>query len=89
VDILAPASAYLHHHGVTHRRQVVRGTCASQVICELATSTGTDLLVMGAYEHSPLREMIFGGTTERVLSHCGTSAVLQSLSPVVPPPSEA
>ena len=28
-----------------------------------------DLLVMGAYAHSPLREMVFGGVTRFMLAH--------------------
>ncbi len=77
-ETLAAAESYLYHHDVTPRKQVIVGTNASEIICELVTSTGADLLVMGAYGHSPIREMIFGSTTERVLSHCGSSVVLQS-----------
>lgn len=77
-QLLTSAEAYLYHHGVTPKRQVVLGNKPSDIICELVGSTGTDLLVMGAYGHSPIREMIFGSTTEKVLSHCGCSVVLQS-----------
>ena len=77
-EILAPAETYLYHHGVTPRRQVIIGSRASDLICELMTSTGSDLLIMGAYGHSPIREMLFGSTTERVLSHCGSTVILQS-----------
>jgi nucleotide-binding universal stress UspA family protein len=77
-ETLAPAEAYLSHHGVTPRKKVLAGTRASDLICEIVTSSEADLLVMGAYGHSPIREMIFGSTTERVLSHCGSSVVLQS-----------
>jgi len=77
-EILAPAEIYLYHHGVTPRRQVIIGSRASDLICELMTSTGSDLLIMGAYGHSPIREMLFGSTTERVLSHCGSTVILQS-----------
>jgi len=77
-EILIRAESYLYHHGVTPRRQVIVGSNASDMICELVSSSGSDLLVMGAYGHSPIREMIFGSTTERVLSHCGSTVVLQS-----------
>lgn len=77
-ETLAPAESYLFRHGLTPRRKVVLGSRASEIICELVTSTGSDLLVMGAYGHSPIREMILGSTTERVLSHCGSSVILQS-----------
>jgi len=77
-EILAPAETYLYHHGVTPRKQVIIGSRASELICELMTRTGADLLIMGAYGHSPIREMLFGSTTERVLSHCGSTVILQS-----------
>jgi nucleotide-binding universal stress UspA family protein len=34
-----------------------------------ATELNADLLVMGAYSHSPLREMLLGGVTRYVLAH--------------------
>jgi nucleotide-binding universal stress UspA family protein len=32
--------------------------------------TGADLLVMGAYGHSRLREALFGGATREMLETC-------------------
>lgn len=78
VEILEPAESYLYHHDVVPQRQVVIGSRASDLICEVASKAGADILVMGAYGHTPVREMLFGSTTEKVLSHCGTSVVLQS-----------
>jgi hypothetical protein len=40
-----------------------------QALLAKAREIGADLLVMGAYVHSPLREMIFGGVTRYVLHH--------------------
>jgi nucleotide-binding universal stress UspA family protein len=77
-ETLAPAEAFLYHHGVTPRKQVVIGSKPSEIICEIAVSSQADILVMGAYGHTPVREMLFGSTTERVLSHCGTTVILQS-----------
>ncbi len=34
-----------------------------------AHELGADLLVMGAYAHSPLRELVFGGVTRFILGH--------------------
>jgi nucleotide-binding universal stress UspA family protein len=76
--ILAPAESFLYHHGITPRKQVVIGSKPSDLICGIVTSTQTDILIMGAYGHSPVREMLFGSTTERVLFHCGTTVILQS-----------
>ncbi len=40
-----------------------------QTLLERAQGFGADVLVMGAYAHSPLREMMFGGVTRYVLHH--------------------
>lgn len=74
----APAEAYLCHHGVTPVKQIVLGARPSEMICELVTKANADILIMGAYGHRPMREMLFGSTTERVLSHCGSTVILQS-----------
>jgi nucleotide-binding universal stress UspA family protein len=34
-----------------------------------ASEVGGDLLIKGAYTHSRLRQMIFGGTTRYLLEH--------------------
>jgi nucleotide-binding universal stress UspA family protein len=74
----APAESYLYHHGVTPKKQVILGSKPSEMICELVTTAKTDILIMGAYGHRPMREMLFGSTTERVLSHCAATVILQS-----------
>lgn len=38
-------------------------------LLEKCRGLGSDVLVMGAYAHSPLREMLFGGVTRQVLNH--------------------
>jgi hypothetical protein len=40
-----------------------------RTLLERAQGLGADVLVMGAYSHSPLREMIFGGVTRHILHH--------------------
>jgi len=42
---------------------------AVDVLLEAAAAANADMLVMGGYGHSRLREVIFGGFTRRVLSH--------------------
>ena len=37
---------------------------------------GTDLLVMGAYGHSRLREWVFGGATRHILGHMTVPVLL-------------
>ncbi|MGH6950358.1 MAG: universal stress protein [Vitreimonas sp.] len=43
------------------------GRAASLAILEEATSLGADLVVMGGYAHSRLRELVFGGATRELL----------------------
>jgi nucleotide-binding universal stress UspA family protein len=40
-----------------------------QILLDHVTRSGADLLVMGAYGHSRLKEMILGGATREVLGH--------------------
>lgn len=40
-----------------------------QTLLDQAHAVGADLLVMGAYAHSPLRELILGGVTRYMLAH--------------------
>jgi nucleotide-binding universal stress UspA family protein len=42
---------------------------AGAALLARASELGTDLLVMGGYGHSRMRELIFGGVTLHVLSH--------------------
>lgn len=43
-----------------------RGATVAEVLVDHCTSTGASLLVMGAYEHSPLREDLVGGVTHDI-----------------------
>lgn len=77
-DVIAPAIDFLVHHGVTPRTQVATGSKPWEVIRGMVTIGNADLVIMGAYGHKPIREVLFGCTTERVLAHCATSVILQS-----------
>jgi nucleotide-binding universal stress UspA family protein len=77
-ELLRPAEAFLAHHGVAPRIRVVAGAKPSEVICGMVAEGKADLVIMGAYGHSPIREVLFGSTTERVLSHCAANVLLQS-----------
>ena len=49
--------------------QLVRYRCKktiSQTLVEHCRNVDAGLLVMGAYEHSPLREGLFGGVTQDI-----------------------
>lgn len=65
------AKRFLALHGVEATvLSVEPGTRpVAEVLLETAASCGCDLLVIGGYGHSHLRESIFGGVTKYVLSH--------------------
>ena len=46
----------------------VRGRSAGEAILDEAAAAGADLVLKGAYTHSRLREVIFGGTTRHILA---------------------
>ncbi len=61
---------YLTYHGAQARARHVEQTPrreAGQMILDEAQAAGADLLVMGAYAHSRLRQLILGGVTRKVL----------------------
>ncbi|MDJ1157003.1 universal stress protein [Chelatococcus sp. SYSU_G07232] len=60
---------HLARHGVAARRNRLTsaGDVASTLLSHMADS-GTDLLVMGGYGHSRLREMMLGGATRDILA---------------------
>jgi nucleotide-binding universal stress UspA family protein len=61
----ADIAAALARHGadVTVHTEESAGRSADQVIVDRLAATGADLVVLGAYSHSWLRELIFGGVT--------------------------
>jgi nucleotide-binding universal stress UspA family protein len=68
---LEAAAAMLERHQVPVHPERVEGTDggAGEVLLAQATAHGADLLVMGAYGHARLRELVFGGATRHVLRH--------------------
>lgn len=75
----ADIALHLARHGV---KAEVSSTVASEIdvgnaILSRAADVSADLLVMGAYGHSRLREFVFGGVTREVLRHM-TVPVLMS-----------
>lgn len=78
--ISAPAgelAAYLAWHGITAQAQLVHaGANAGTVLLEQCAALNADLLVMGAYTHSRLRQLILGGVTRHVLGHAQVPCLL-------------
>lgn len=56
-----------HNPAVTLRQLVQGSSSAVEVLHREAAAQSADLLVMGGYGHSRLREMVFGGFTRRTL----------------------
>jgi nucleotide-binding universal stress UspA family protein len=71
-------TSHLARHGInaSFKRTTSAGDVGNTLL-SYAADTGADLLVMGAYGHSRLREVLFGGTT-RTLLHSMTIPVLMS-----------
>jgi nucleotide-binding universal stress UspA family protein len=67
----ADIGAHLAHHGVRVEVKQTQsgGLGIGDVILSQASDEGADLLVMGGYGHSRLREMILGGVTRHLLEH--------------------
>ncbi len=65
----ADIAAYLARHGVkvTVDRLPSQGRSVANTLRKHAIDTGAELLVMGAYGHSRLRERIFGGVTRSMV----------------------
>lgn len=67
----ADAAAYLARHGVkvTVDRLPSSNHSVADVLRSHSVDIGADLMVMGAYGHSRLRERILGGVTKSMLEH--------------------
>lgn len=70
----APAATladYLALHGVAADVHLVdaQGKAVGEVLLDQAEKIGADLLVVGGYSHSRLREFIIGGATQHIRSH--------------------
>jgi nucleotide-binding universal stress UspA family protein len=67
--LAADIAAAVARHGIagTVSSEKSAGVPIGDVIENRISDTGVDLLVMGAYSHSPLRELLFGGVTRTLL----------------------
>ena len=68
-----PTAAQLAHH-LVQRGLMVRsetlargGRSIGRAVLEFAETWNTDLLIKGAFTHSRLRQLIFGGATREIL----------------------
>ncbi|AZO05506.1 MULTISPECIES: universal stress protein [unclassified Mesorhizobium] len=74
----ADLAAYLSRHGakVAVDRLPSSGHSVAAVLRQHATDTGAELVVMGAYGHSRLRERIFGGVTKSMIEDPGLTVLM-------------
>ncbi len=75
----ADIALHLARHGVRAEASVTQATDISvgDVLLSAAADRSADLIVMGAYGHSRVREMVLGGVTRHLLQHM-TVPVLMS-----------
>jgi len=70
-------AAYLAWHGVQADCHVFTdGGHTGETLLREVAAQGADLLVMGAYTHSRLRQLILGGVTRHVLSHAAVPVLM-------------
>ena len=69
----------LVEHGVSPTLHVlaIGSEPFGQLLLDRVRELGADMLIMGAYVHSPLRERLFGGTTRHVLAHADLPVLLR------------
>jgi len=71
------ALRYLSRHGVSAElRELERKGSTEETLARAAAQAGADLLVMGAYGHSRMREYLFGGVTRYFLEESEGPALL-------------
>lgn len=71
-------AAHLQRHGLATRveRQTITQVTIDAAIQNFLADAGADLLIMGAYGHSRLREKAFGGVTNGILHHMTTPVLM-------------
>lgn len=71
------AARYLSRHGIkAELSELVRGSSTEQTLAAAVLERRADLLVMGAYGKSRMREYLFGGVTRYFLDECTSPALL-------------
>lgn len=69
---------YLAWHDINCQLTIVKqgSEPVGQLLTNKATELGADLLVMGGYGHSRMRELILGGVTRYMLAHAGLPVLM-------------
>ncbi|MBM3513268.1 MAG: universal stress protein [Alphaproteobacteria bacterium] len=71
-------SKYLGWHGIPSRIKTIadKGAPTAKLLLTEAKAAGASFLVMGAYTHSPLRELILGGVTQHMIGHADLPIIM-------------
>jgi nucleotide-binding universal stress UspA family protein len=71
--------AILLEHGITAELHVLKIHEApfGAALLRKAHELAADMLVMGAYQHSPLRELLLGGVTRHIMGHADLPVLLR------------
>jgi nucleotide-binding universal stress UspA family protein len=74
----AEIARYLHRNDIAAAAKTVRSgeRAVGAAMLEESASLGADLLVKGAYTHSRLRQMIFGGATSHILANAQIPVIM-------------
>ena len=74
----ADIARYLARHDVKVevQRLTTRELSVGDTILSVLADRGSDLLVMGAYGHSRLRELMLGGVTRQLMTHMTVPVLL-------------
>lgn len=69
----------LVEHGVAAELHVlpIESTTFGETLLRKAHELGADMLVMGAYRHTPLREFLLGGVTRYMLNHADMPVLMR------------
>jgi nucleotide-binding universal stress UspA family protein len=68
-ESMAELASHLAWNGVTAEVKVIKGPDPAARLAEAARACEADLIVLGAYGHSRLRELLLGGCTRSFLRH--------------------
>jgi nucleotide-binding universal stress UspA family protein len=77
-DSVGATVRQLSLHGVPAEEHVIKATGGSvpQLLASAAQACDADLVVLGAYGHSPIREALFGGCTQSFIHHADRPVLL-------------
>lgn len=73
--LLDEVKQYLSSRQVNISYEIRKGIAGEEIV-SFAKECDADMIVMGAYGHSKLRELVLGSTTSYVINHAGCPALL-------------